>query len=109
MRYCGKLCEDGISIHPNCKCETFYKHFLKKISNKCMQFGYADRPCPPNAIGKSPHCHCLQDYHFFIPYGWGCFTEYSMKDAKISCKDSECTQFTTGNEVEPKAFLDIFW
>ena len=109
LRYCGKLCDDGFSIYPNCVCESFYKHFLDKNTLKCMPFGYADRPCPPNAVGKSPDCRCLQEYHFFIPYGWGCFNEYAMGNATISCKDSKCRQFVTSNGVEPKAFLQIFW
>lgn len=108
LRYCGERCEDGETIHPHCTCEPFYKHFLEKTTNKCKPFGYANRSCPPNAIGTSPHCHCLQDYHFFIPTR-GCFREYSIAKSTISCKDSKCRQFVTNNGIDPKPFLDIFW
>lgn len=108
LRFCGAACEDGIRAHPLCTCESFYKFFLHKESRKCQSFTYEDRPCPPNAIGKSPNCHCVQDKHFFVPYGWGCFEEYEIGGKIFSCEDDRCKHFSNFSRDELHGFWNLY-
>ncbi|XP_031619942.1 multiple epidermal growth factor-like domains protein 11 [Contarinia nasturtii] len=108
LRFCNHPCEDGVNVSPFCTCPTYYKHHLVRETGKCEPYAYVGRPCPPYAIGKGPNCHCLQTGHFFITYGWGCFTEYSVGGVTFSCKDSNCSQLLSSAEIEPKSIIRNF-
>ncbi|XP_037033965.1 uncharacterized protein LOC119072778 [Bradysia coprophila] len=124
--FCRKCPYDSIGKYPNCTCNerdhlfSAYRNFCYpdclepsitglefNMTNCVNRYAYPGRQCPPNSIGTSPNCKCIEDGKTFYTYGWGCHDIGDIAFGLQYCPNKREKWPQCSVSIDPKVTLSL--